>query len=135
MSGSQENNGFVLPTADEKVQSSTNSANTVQEATVPTVQVETGSRDLMIAGGIILILLVAFFFAKRGYTNSLVKKRVSPSKANMAGWWLFILLATVAIGVVLSVVNPHQYLSFLIMGPLGVVAVISAVLVVTSSRA
>ena len=103
MSESNTNNGFVLPTADEQAQTETGTAaQTVQEVNVPTVQEETGSRDLMIASGIIVVLLIAFFFAKRGFSNSLVKKRISPSKASMAGWWLFIFLAAVAIGC-------HQY--------------------------
>ncbi len=83
MSESNTNNGFVLPTADEQAQTETATvAQTVQAVNVPTVQEETGSRDLMIAGGIIVVLLIAFFFAKRGFSN----------KASMAGWWLFICL-------------------------------------------
>lgn len=134
MSESNTNNGFVLPTADEQ-QEDVGTAQTVQEVSVPTVQEETGSRDLMIAGGIILVLLIAFFFAKRGFSNSLVKKRISPSKASMAGWWLFIFLSAVAIGAVLAAVNPQKFLSLLILGPLGVVALVSAILTFTSSRA
>jgi hypothetical protein len=65
----------------------------------------------------------------------LVKKRISPSKASMAGWWLFIFLAAVAIGAVLAAVNPVKFLSLLILGPLGIVALVSAVLTFTSSRA
>lgn len=65
MSESNTNNGFVLPTADEQAQTETGTAaQTVQEVNVPTVQEETGSRDLMIASGIIVVLLIAFFFCK-----------------------------------------------------------------------
>ena len=136
MSDSKENNGFVLPTATENTQAETQVAtNTIQDVGLPKIQEETGSRDLMIAGSIIVVLLIAFFFAKRGFTNSLVKKRVSPSKASMAGWWLFIFLASIAIGAVLAAVNPVKFLSLLILGPLGVVALVSAVLAFTSSRA
>ncbi|UUS60112.1 MULTISPECIES: hypothetical protein [unclassified Acinetobacter] len=136
MSESNTNNGFVLPTADEQTQNEASGvAQTVQEVNVPTVQEETGSRDLMIAGAIIAVLLIAFFFAKRGFSNSLVKKRISPSKASMAGWWLFIFLSAVAIGAVLAAVNPVKFLSLLILGPLGVVALVSGVLTFTTSRA
>ncbi|MEG0342310.1 MAG: hypothetical protein RR633_08995 [Acinetobacter sp.] len=136
MSASTENNGFVLPTADDKAHAETAAAvQTTEQPAIPSIQEETGSRDLMIAGGIIVVLLIAFFFAKRGFSNSLVKKRVSPSKASMAGWWLFIFLASVAIGAVLAAVNPSKFLSLLILGPLGVVALVSAVLAFTSSRA
>ena len=106
MPESTENNGFVLPKADDKTQAETAVATqTAENPTLPSIQEETGSRDLMIAGGIIFVLLIAFFFAKRSFTNSLVKKRVSPGKAGMAGWWLFIFLASVAIGAVLAAVN------------------------------
>lgn len=136
MSESNANNGFVLPTADEQTQNEASSVvQTVQEVNVPTVQEETGSRDLMIAGAIIAVLLIAFFFAKRGFSNSLVKKRISPSKASMAGWWLFIFLSAVAIGAVLGAVNPQKFLSLLVLGALGVVALVSAILTFTSSRA
>jgi len=53
----------------------------------------------------------------------------------MAGWWLFIFLASVAIGAVLAAVNPAKFLSLLILGPLSVVALVSAILAFTSSRA
>src|SRR5690606_34345226 len=125
-----------LPTADEQAQTETATvAQTVQAVNDPTVQEETGSRDLMIAGGIIVVLLIAFFFAKRGFSNSLVKKRISPSKASMAGWWLFIFLAAVAIGAVLAAVNPVEFLSLVILSTLGVLPLLSTVLAVTSSRA
>ena len=135
-SNSNENTGFVIPQADElNEQVVTNTRQAVESVGIPTVKEETGARDLAIGGGIIVILLIAFFFAKQGFTNSLVKKRVSPSKASMAGWWLFIFLAAVAIGAVLSAVNPAKFLSFLILGPLGVVALVSAVLAFKSSKA
>lgn len=137
-STSTENNGFVLPTADADVQQEGAIANTIQtaeSASIPMIQEETGSRDLVIAGGIIVVLLIAFFFLKRGFANSLVKKRISPSKASMAGWWLFICLSSIAIGAVLAAVNPAKFLSALILGPLGTVALISAILTFTSSRA
>jgi uncharacterized membrane protein HdeD (DUF308 family) len=136
MSESNVNNGFVLPTADEQTQNEVGAvAQTVQEVNVPTIEEETGSRDLLIAGAIIAVLLVAFFFAKRGFANSLVKKRISPSKASVAGWWLFVFLAAVGIGAVLVAVNPVKFLSLLILGPLGVIALVSGALTFTTSRA
>ncbi len=130
------NQGFVIPQADEQTeQAATAVVQTTQDIGIPTVQAETGARDLMIGGGIIVVLLIAFFFAKQGFTNSLVKKRVSPSKASMAGWWLFIFLSAIAIGAVLAAVNPAKFLSLTILSPLVVVAVVSAVLAFKSSQA
>ena len=91
-----ENQGFVIPQANEATQQATTAVTqTAQAVGIPTIQEQTGSRDLAIGGGIIVVLLIAFFFAKQGFTNSLVKKRVSPSKASMAGWWLFIFLSAI----------------------------------------
>lgn len=132
-SNTEENTGFVIPQANE--QATTAAVQTAQAVGIPTVQEETGSRDLAIGGGVIVVLLIAFFFAKQGFTNSLVKKRVSPSKAGMAGWWLFIFLSAIAIGAVLAAVNPAKFLSVLILAPLGIVALVSAVLAFKSSQA
>ncbi len=131
-----ENQGFVIPQADEQTEQATAAVvQPAQDIGMPTIQAETGARDLMIGGGIIVVLLIAFFFAKQGFTNSLVKKRVSPSKASMAGWWLFIFLSAIAIGAVLAAVNPAKFLSLTILSPLAVVAVVSAVLAFKSSQA
>lgn len=130
------NTGFVIPQANEQEQqAASNAVQTVQTADIPTMQEETGSRDLTIGGGIIVVLLIAFFFAKQGFTNSLVKKRVSPSKASMAGWWLFIFLSSIAIAAVLAAVNPAKFLSVTILAPLGTVALVSAFLAFKSSQA
>lgn len=144
-----ENTGFVILQEDDQAQAAPAAAapqsaqtqqtaplaHAVQEIGIPTIHEETGSRDLAIGGGIIVVLLLAFFFAKQAYTNSLVKKRVSPGKASMAGWWLFIMLSSIAIAAVLAAVNPAKFLSALIVGPLGVVALISAFLTIKSSQA
>lgn len=147
-SSANENTGFVILQEDDQAQAASQQApqmaqaqqaaplaHAVQEIGIPTIHEETGSRDLAIGGGIIVVLLLAFFFAKQAYTNSLVKKRVSPGKASMAGWWLFIMLSSIAIAAVLAAVNPAKFLSALIVGPLGIVALISAFLTFKSSQA
>lgn len=101
---------------------------------LPPDAVNTGSRDLMIGGAVLLVLFIAFFFAKTAYANGLVGKRVPPSKANAAGWWMFIFLASLATGVVLAAVNSAKYLSPLFIGPLGLVAVVALVLMLLSGR-
>ena len=109
-----ENQGFVIPQANEATQQATTAVTqTAQAVGIPTIQEQTGSRDLAIGGGIIVVLLIAFFFAKQGFTNSLVKKRVSPSKASIAGWWLFIFLSAIAIGAVLAAVGGVVFLGTL----------------------
>lgn len=99
-----------------------------------TVVSDTSSRDLVVGGGVLLTLLVAFFFAKNAYANTLVTKRVSPNAANAAGWWMFILLGALATGTVLVAVNSAKFLSPLILGPVAAVAVIALVLMLSASR-
>lgn len=95
---------------------------------------DTSSRDLLIGGGILLVLFVAFFFAKTAYANTLVAKRVPPNKANAAGWWLFVFLASLAIGVVLAAVNSAQFMTPLIIGPVLAVGLVALVLMLVSGR-
>lgn len=98
------------------------------------VGTDTSSRDLLIGGGILLVLFVAFFFAKNAYANTLVGKRVPPNKANAAGWWMFVLLASLATGVVLSAVNTSRFMTPLILGPVGAVGLLALVLMLTTGR-
>jgi hypothetical protein len=95
---------------------------------------DTSSRDLMIGGGILLVLFVAFFFAKNAYANTLVGKRIPPNQANAAGWWLFVFLASLSTGVVLTAVNASKFMTPLIIGPVVAVALISLVLLLVSGR-
>jgi hypothetical protein len=100
----------------------------------PTVEVDTSARDMAIAGGILLVLVIAFVFAKTAYANALVGKKVAPRSANAAGWWLFILLTSLATVTVLGFVNQARFLSLIFVAPLGVVALVSLVLMLLSSR-
>lgn len=139
----ESNAGFAIPApqtagaSDASVTSTTTNAttSTTQTETVTqTIGTDTSSRDLMIGGAILLVLVIAFFFGKNAYANTLVAKRVPPNKANAAGWWLFIFLVSLATGVVLSAVNPARFLGLLIIGPLAVVAIVSLVLAIVSGR-
>jgi hypothetical protein len=139
----KDQSGFALPapqTADTTaastatVSSSSVTQTEVVTSTTTNVNVDTSSRDLLVGGAILLVLFIGFFFARGAYANSLVAKRVPPNKANAAGWWLFIFLASLSVGVVLSAVNPAHFLAPLIIGPLAVVALVALVLMILSSR-
>lgn len=106
----------------------------VELAGTLTVVSDTSTRDLMLGGAILLLLFVAFFFAKNAYANSLVAQRVPPNKANAAGWWLFVFLASLATGVVLSAVNATQFMKPLILGPVGAIGLLALVLMLLSGR-
>lgn len=143
----KDQSGFALPTpqtaganASSAASAATMSSSTsvmqteVVTSTTTNVNVDTSSRDLMIGGAILLVLFIAFFFVRGAYANTLVAKRVPPNKANAAGWWLFVFLASLSVGVVLSAVNPARFLAPLIVGPLAVVALVAVVLMILSGR-
>jgi hypothetical protein len=143
---SKDNAGFTLPPPVEPGQASaaaaaaSSAATPATSATTEAVGVVTGgavntsSRDTLIGGAILLVLFVAFFFAKNAYANMLVGKRVPPGKANAAGWWLFIFLASLSTGVVLAALNPAKFMAPLIIGPLGLVGLLALVLMLVSGR-
>lgn len=146
MQEKKDNAGFALPAPTEANQASStvtesSSATTTTTTTsgtampgLPVDAVNTGSRDLLIGGAVLLVLFIAFFFAKNAYANTLVGKRVPPAKANAAGWWMFIFLAALATGVVLAAVNSAKYLGVIFMGPLGVVALVALILMIVSGK-
>ncbi len=122
--------GFTLPGASNA--SSEPAASSAASASASTGALETppmpnasdtASRDLAIGGGIFLILLVVFFFARNAFVNHLVARRVAPSSAGSAGWLLFLGLSFISSAVILAVVNSAQFLSLIITGPLLLIGV------------
>lgn len=121
--------GAAAPAADAGTQTS---SATVDNLGLPGV--DTSSRDLLIGGGVLLALLVAFFFAKNAYANALVAKRVPPNRANAAAWWLFVFLASLSTGVVLSVVSASRFMTPLVLGPLAAIGLVGLVLALAMGR-
>lgn len=138
----KDNTGFTLPApasappaADASAAGATASATTEPAPAFDAAgTTDTSSRDTLVGGVVLLLLFIAFFFAKNAYANGLVAKRVPPNKANASGWWLFIFLASLATGVVLAAVNAHKFLAPLFMGPLVLVGLVALLLTFTSSR-
>ena len=91
-------------------------------------------RDYAIAGGVLLVLLIAFFFAKRAYANHLAGKRVSSGAANASGWWLFIFLTGLAIAAALSILSPVKFLTPMFMGPLLAICIAALILMFVTGR-
>ena len=139
----KDNAGFALPVPVEGQQApaaaatpatpATGTSETVESLPV-TTDVDTSSRDALIGGGVLLVLFIAFFFAKNAYANTLVAKRIQPGKANAAGWWLFIFLASLSTGVVLAAINAPKFMAPLIIGPLTLIGLIALVLMLLSAR-
>lgn len=101
---------------------------------LPAAETATQPRDLLIGGAVLLVLVVAFFFAKNAYANLLVGRRVAPPSANAAGWWLWVFLTLLAVGVVLAAVNNSLLMTPFIVGPLTLGAIVALVLMLLSSR-
>lgn len=101
---------------------------------LPAVPEEASSRDFLVGGGVLLVLTVAFFFAKNAYANMLVGKRVEPRSANAAGWWLFVFLLLISVGVVLAAVSRSVLMAPFIVGPLGLGALVALVLMLVTGR-
>jgi len=115
------------------VQSTTPAATTgTGTTTAPPITLNLGaprtdSRDAIIGVVVLVVLAILFFVIKNSYANWRVKERVSPSRANASGWFLFLgLLAGSAIGV-LAFVNPVQFLAPLFLAPLGLLAAASLI--------
>lgn len=92
------------------------------------------SRDMLIGGAVLLVLMVAFFFAKNAYATMLVGKRVEPRSANAAGWWLWVFLSLLSVGVVLAAVSGSTLMTPFIVGPLALGAIVALVLMITSGK-
>jgi len=131
----QKDSGFVLPAPGEAQAPAAEAAAGVPvPVTLDLGRTDTSSRDLLIGGGILAVLLVAFFFVRGSYANMLVRKRVPPGKANAAGWWLFIFLSSLSTGVILAVVNPIKFLAPLTIAPLAGVSLVALILMLLSGR-
>lgn len=98
------------------------------------IKADTGPRDMAIGGGVLLVLVIAFFFAKTGYANMLVGKRVAPRSANASGWWLFILLSSLATGGVLAVVDQERFLAPIYIAGFVGVALLALILMLMTGR-
>lgn len=134
----QDDSGFQLPPPAEAQPETEPAAAAVTVETSPiNIELgvtETASRDLLIGGGILLVLMIVFFVVRNAYATMLVGRRIAPGKANAAGWWLFIFLSSLAAGSILVVVNPITFLAPLTLGPIGAIALLALILMIVSSR-
>ncbi|MEW6418078.1 MAG: hypothetical protein AB1480_08155 [Nitrospirota bacterium] len=142
MAEQTQNKGFTIPEpTTDKGQTPTPGAPLSTSQTKEGVELpkspEAGApqpRDYAIAGGVLLVLIIAFFFAKNAYANFLAKKRVSAGAANAAGWWLFIFLTGLATSATLSILSPSKFLTPIFMAPILLVSVVALVLMLVTGR-
>ena len=85
------------------------------------------SSDLVLAGGIFLMLTVIFFFVRGGVRRHLIAGRASLSAASSAGWAVFAFLVAVSGAVVFGFFgNLWNLLSFTV--PMGVLILVTLIL-------
>ncbi|HZW12155.1 MAG TPA: hypothetical protein VFF81_03055 [Noviherbaspirillum sp.] len=139
MADTNADKGFSIPApqAGSVTQGATTVAAPAQiqiEMPVALAQQGPQPRDYAVAGGVLVVLLIAFFFAKNAYSNHLAGKRIPPGAANAAGWWLFIFLSGLATASVLAITSPMKFLTPFFMAPLGGISVVALVLMLLSGR-
>ena len=139
MADQSRDKGFTIPPPREKEQPTIPSApSTSQSKEIPLPSgVESNvpqPRDYAIAGAVLLVLLIAFFFGKNAYANHLARKRISTGAANAAGWWLFIFLTGLATAALLSILSPVKFMTPIFMGPLLLVGLVALVLMFVTGR-
>lgn len=142
MADQKENKGFALPVpgqdGGEKAGAQVGQA--AGDRGISTVQVnlgtggDTSTRDLAVGVGVMVVLIVAFFFARNAYANWLVGRKVSPRSANAAGWWLFIFLTCLAAAGVFPLAAGTTFLSAIFLGPVLMLALAALVMILVSSR-
>ncbi|MSR16100.1 MAG: hypothetical protein EXR86_16445 [Gammaproteobacteria bacterium] len=139
MAEQSSSKGFSLPIPGQSTGVDKSSSGT----TTPSIQIgmpQTNAldgpepRDYAIAGAVLAVLLIAFFFVRGAYANHLVGKKVSPNSANAAGWWLFIFLTGLAMAAVMAILSPVKFLAPLFMAPLGLVSVVALILMLITGR-
>jgi hypothetical protein len=141
MADATQNKGFTIPSPTSEKEQSTNTPTSSPVSQAKEIVLSPGvetdipqPRDYAIAGGVLLVLLIAFFFAKNAYANHLAGKRVPTGAANAAGWWLFIFMTGLATAAVLSVLSPVKFLTPIFMGPLLLVSLVALVLMFVVGR-
>lgn len=93
------------------------------------------SKDMMIGGGVLLVLTIVFFFIRNAFVNYLVGSlKRSPNNAGFAGWMLFCgLFFGAAIGCVALISN--TYLTMLYVAPLTTLSLLCLIMcIVVSAR-
>lgn len=142
MADQKENKGFALPVPGQTSgeNAGVGAGQPAGDSRIGALQVNLGNasntstRDLAIGVGAMVLLLVAFFFARNAYANWLVGRKVSPRSANAAGWWLFIFLTSLAAGGVFPLAAQATFLSAIFLGPVLLVALAALVMMLLSSR-
>lgn len=137
----QKDSGFNFPAPVDSAAAPATTTATVpaqgpaqEGVSIPQPPPEISAREMMFGGGALLVFMVVFFIARNAYANMLVANRVSPRSANAAGWWLFILLLSLATVGVLAVIDHVRFMGWAYVLPLSVVAGVSLVLTLLASR-
>ncbi|CAM3777921.1 hypothetical protein [Parendozoicomonas haliclonae] len=134
MANNNSDNGFTLPAPG--AETTTGQATTPAGSQFPAMpEAETIMRDFAIGAGIMVVLMVVFFFMKNAFAQSLVKnKRFSPNDAGAASWWLFGFLTTTSAAVLVMILGPASVMVPQVLVGLGVLPLLTLIFTWRSSR-
>jgi hypothetical protein len=132
-----DSSGFKLPAPGSGSGSppATGGAGSAQSDGFGTVPMQLGpsSKDALIGAAALLAVAVLVLFVRKAFVSSLVAKRFSPRQASMAGWWLFLLLLSVATVVVFTIIGANWFFTPIYAGPPGLLAVVALIGLLISS--
>ncbi len=89
------------------------------------------SKELMIGGGVLLILAVLFLVIRSNFVQSRIKNHVSPNQANTCGWFLFLTLLFWSAIPILFFMHKSLF-SAIYIAPLGGLGLLCLVLVMVN---
>ena len=94
---------------------------------------EITTKELLIALGAVLAAVIIFFIVKNYLSRMLVANfRKSPRSADMAAWFLFLILLFATIAAVIGILDSTRLLSLPYLVPLGVVILVSIIMFVVA---
>lgn len=127
-------NTFTLPDLNKNTDKP---STTTQEVSKPIGELvpshKISSKEMMIAGGAVLVAVIIFFIIKNSVSKMLVASyRKSPRSAEMAGWSLFCILFLASAAAALGTLDSTRLLSLPYLIPLGLAMLVSLVMFIVA---
>lgn len=127
-------------TGAPSVASPTPSPNTQTGTNMPslpsnTTGKEIATKELLIAFGAVLAAAIIFFIIKNYVSKMLVSTyKKSPRSADMAGWFLFLVLLLATVAAALGILDSTRLFSLIYLIPLGVAILLSIIMFIVALR-
>ncbi|MBW6479833.1 MAG: hypothetical protein K0B37_10415 [Bacteroidales bacterium] len=127
-------NTFTLPDLNKNTDKPSMITQEVNNLTGGLVQGhKISSKEMMFAGGAVLVAVIIFFIIKNSVSKMLVASyRKSPRSAEMAGWSLFCILFLASVAAALGTLDSTRLLSLPYLIPLGLAMLVSLVMFIVA---